>query len=139
MKSDMQVSVAGKPAIPYSVFVGQLFKSGIDISNDMTPLRAELVHAVMGISGEAGELLDAIKKYCIYNKELDRKNVIEELGDLRFYMVALQNLLNISDSEVIMANVGKLGKRYAKGYSDKQAQDRADKILDSIPELPEGE
>lgn len=135
MKSDMQVSVMGKPAIPYSVFVQQLFKSGIDINNDMTPFRAELIHAVMGISGEAGELLDAIKKYTIYNKELDRTNIIEELGDLRFFMVCIQNLLNISDSEVIMHNVGKLGKRYAAGYTDKSAQVRADKIEEDMKQV----
>lgn len=36
-----------------------------------------------GVSGEAGELLDAVKKSVVYKKPLDRENVVEELGDLR--------------------------------------------------------
>jgi NTP pyrophosphatase (non-canonical NTP hydrolase) len=87
-----------------------------------------LAHAAMGISGEAGELLDAIKKHWAYNKPLDKENVIEELGDLEFYMQALRIVIGVPRSYIIEKNVEKLSKRYHTGkYSDSQAQERADK------------
>ena len=113
--------------IRYDAFVALLFKQ--DISAEGQRILNHL-HASVGISGEAGELLDAIKKNWIYNKPLDRDNVLEELGDLRFYMQALQNIMGFSDQDVLQANANKLAKRY-KGltYSDQAAQDRADKAL----------
>lgn len=106
----------------YSDFVASLFKDmGSDIDN--------LAHAAMGISGEAGELLDAIKKHWAYGKPLDKENVIEELGDLEFYMQALRICIGVPRSHIVSKNVEKLSKRYHTGkYSDAQAQERADKV-----------
>ena len=106
--------------VRYDQFVMQLFKA------DTAP--AMLNHAVMGIAGEAGELIDAIKKHTVYGKQLDRENIIEELGDLRFYIQAMQNVLGITESEVLQANANKLAKRYrGLKYTDQAAIDRADK------------
>lgn len=110
--------------IRYDQFVLQLFKA--DTYREM------LYHATLGISGESGELADAIKKHLAYGKELDVENVIEELGDLRFYMQALQNLLGITEDQVIQANANKLSKRYrGLRYTDAAAIYRADKTLDT--------
>ena len=82
----------------------------------------------VGISGEAGELLDAIKKAAIYQKPVDRQNVIEELGDLEFYMEGLRQGLGITRKETIQGNIDKLSKRYEGfKYSNEAAQNRADK------------
>ena len=82
----------------------------------------------MGVSGESGELLDAIKKATIYRKPIDMDNVIEELGDLEFYMEGLRQGLGITREQTLEANIKKLSVRYASlSYSDQQAQDRADK------------
>jgi len=106
--------------VRYDQMVLQLFKA------DTAP--AMLTHAVLGIAGEAGELVDAIKKHTIYGKPLDRENVIEELGDLRFYIQAMQNVLGISEYDVLQANANKLSKRYrGLRYTDQAAIDRADK------------
>jgi len=105
-----------------------LVKPGEEIVATFTPSSAHILHMAVGVSGEAGELLDAIKKNVFYNKPLDRANVIEELGDLEFYMSGLRQGLGITRDEVLEANIQKLFKRYASGsYSDKQAQERADK------------
>ena len=78
--------------------------------------------------GESGELFDAIKRWVLYEKPLDRANVVEELGDLEFYMEGLRQGLDITREETIAANCEKLGKRYAAGnFSNKAAQERADK------------
>ena len=116
-------------ATPYSDMVSALAKPGMDIMTGLTPQRAHVLHMAVGISGESGELLDAVKKYTIYGKPLDRENVVEELGDLEFYMEGLRAAFNITRSETLTANKHKLlGKRYASGkYSDEQAISRADK------------
>ena len=113
--------------INYAKFVGDLIKSGAQILLSLAPAKINMWHMATGISGEAGELLDAIKKHVVYNKPLDRENVIEELGDLEFYMEGLRQELNITREETISQNVSKLGVRYKGGYSDKAAQNRADK------------
>lgn len=108
--------------LTYDEFVGRLAK-------DMGSQQQDLIHMAVGISGEAGELLDAIKKYWAYNKPLDLENVIEELGDLEFYMQGMRLLCGLTREQVLEANYAKLSERY-KGlvYSDEAAQTRADKI-----------
>lgn len=113
--------------IVFEEMVEALAKDGEVIANELTGEDAHLIHMVMGVSGEAGELLDAIKKAVIYRKPLDRVNVVEELGDLEFYLQDLRRALGITREETLEANIAKLGKRYANGYSDKSAQTRADK------------
>lgn len=115
--------------VQYDILVKSLLKSGKDIQESLTASEANLVHLALGISGEAGEVVDAIKKATIYKKPLDRENIIEELGDLEFYMEGLRQAIGVTREEVIDTNVRKLSVRYASGkYSDKQAQDRADKV-----------
>lgn len=112
----------------HSDMVQNLVKKGYDILKTLTPEMAHNWHMATGVSGEAGELLDAVKKYAIYNKPIDLENVIEELGDLEFYMEGLRLGLGITREQTIVANIEKLGKRYHSGkYTDAQAQDRADK------------
>jgi hypothetical protein len=54
--------------------------------------------------------------------------VVEELGDLEFYMEGLRQATGITREETLAANIAKLGKRYQNHlYSDGQAQSRADK------------
>lgn len=107
--------------ISYGEFVCTLAKEmGSDASN--------LMHAGIGISGEAGELLDALKKHWVYNKPLDLANVEEELGDLFFYMTALMCQLGLTQQQILDRNVAKLEKRYpGMQYTDAAAQARADK------------
>ena len=106
--------------IRYDQFVQKLFKE------QSVPMMA--LHAALGVCGEAGELADAIKKHHIYNKPVDIENIIEELGDLEFYMQAVRMMYGIPQQVVLQANAEKLSKRY-KGlaYSDLAAHLRADK------------
>lgn len=112
----------------YGVMVARLTKSGAEIAAEMTPGDAHLLHMAVGVSGEAGELLDAIKKSVVYRRTLNLQNVIEELGDLEFYMEGLRNYIGISRDDVLLFNMGKLRARYAEQtYSNEAAQARADK------------
>lgn len=111
----------------YRDFVKSRAKNPTAILIDLNVEKSNLIHAAMGISGEAGELMDAIKKHVIYNKPLDRDNAIEELGDLEFYMELLRQELGVSREVCLGVNIAKLSKRYETGYTDQQAIDRADK------------
>ena len=114
--------------VTFEKMVEALAKPGETIRNDMTAEQAHLIHMVLGISGEAGELLDAIKKSVIYNKPLDLDNVVEELGDLEFYMEGLRQGLGLYREETLERNISKLSVRYlGLHYSDQAAQTRADK------------
>lgn len=114
--------------ISHGQMVAKLAKPGADILAEMTSDQMHITHMAIGISGEAGELLDAVKKSSIYQKELDRENVIEELGDLEFYMEGLRQGLNITREETLEYNKAKLFKRYQNyDYTNEAAQQRADK------------
>lgn len=120
--------LVGDKFVTFGEMVGALVKPGEDIICDLTPESADLLHMGAGVAGEAGELLDAIKKFAIYGKPLDHDNVIEELGDLEFYMERIRQCCNITREQVLKYNVMKLSKRYSSlSYSNEQAQTRADK------------
>lgn len=114
--------------VTHEEMVQVLAKPGRDILKSLSKEKCHLWHMATGVSGEAGELLDAVKKATIYNKELDVDNIVEELGDLEFYMEGLRAHLGITREETLEANKIKLADRYHKlTYSDSQAQERADK------------
>lgn len=115
----------------FDQMVERLKKPGNDVLSSLTPDKCDAIHMTLGIAGEAGEIVDAVKKWCMYNKDLDRENVIEELGDIEFYMEGLRQVVGVSRNEVLLRNMAKLstGKnaRYRDGYSDAAAQERRDK------------
>lgn len=108
--------------------VAALQKSGEAILATLTPTQADVVHMALGTCSEAGELADAIKRWAIYGKDLDRANVVEELGDLEFYLEGIRRKLGVTREETLEANIDKLSVRYAGlQYSDRAAIERADK------------
>jgi len=113
----------------YASFVASRSKPGSAIIADLTPEKAHLLHMAVGITGEAGELADAIKKHVIYGKPLDVDNVVEEVGDALFMLQAILNVAKpgMTIEEVAEMNRVKLITRYPTGYSDAAAQARADK------------
>jgi len=62
------------------------------------------------------------------------ENVVEELGDIEFYLEGLRQGLCIDRDGVIEANMRKLDRRYnGYQYSDQRAIDRADKCVEQTP------
>ena len=91
--------------------VAGLGKPGAAILASITLETAHNLHMAVGISGESGELLDAVKKQAIYNRPIDRANVVKELGDLEFYMEGLRLGLNITREETLAGNIKSLAQR----------------------------
>lgn len=111
----------------YATFVQSRLKDGGDILISLTPEKANLIHLALLVAGEAGEIVDAIKKHVIYNKPLDELNLDEECGDVIFGINALLTAIHRNEEGCKRRNVEKLTKRFASGYSDRAAQERADK------------
>lgn len=109
--------------------------AGQRVPADLTPAfsaltgeQAHLLHMAIGMAGEAAEMLSQVYSHVFTGAQLDVDNVVEESGDSMFYIQGLLGPLNVSLPEAIFSNQAKLlGKRYANGYSDKAAQERADK------------
>lgn len=94
------------------------------------PFRSDLNHMALGIAGEAGEIVDCIKKHTIYDQNLNVEHLIEEMGDIEFYLAHLRDILHITRDQVLEANINKLRKRYPNGYTNDAAKARADKEED---------
>lgn len=86
-----------------------------------------LLHGAIGISGEAGELLDAVKKHVFYGKPLDVNNVKEEISDVLWYQAIALEAVGSSFDEVMQINHDKLEKRYPSGFTEQHAVARLDK------------
>jgi len=72
----------------------------------------DLLHAAMGMDTESGEFMDAMKKAIFYGKPVDRVNLVEELGDLMWYVALAAATLEVDLAEVMQKNVDKLKARY---------------------------
>lgn len=105
-------------------------------TKDMGSLTMNVLHAAVGCGTEAGELLTTAKKMWIYNQsyltvqkdgQTNAENLVEEAGDLLFYIQMLCNQLGTNMETLMIANMEKLNKRYPTGYSDAAAAARADK------------
>lgn len=107
--------------VDYAVYVECRFKNMHDDAST-------LMHAAIGVAGEGGELLDAVKKHWVYKKPIDVENVLEELGDCMFYMQKILNIYGWVWQDVRDANMRKLNKRYPTGiYTNEHAIQRLDK------------
>ena len=93
--------------LEYSKFVEWNFKI-------MDSKITTLLHASVGLSGEAGELLDSVKKSWVNLTELNTVNLIEELGDVLFYLTAAARELGVSLEYLRDENVRKITKRYPR-------------------------
>lgn len=81
------------------------------------------LHAVLGVCSEAGELADLYKKLLSKGKEVTEAQVIDELGDLCYYMARLINAAGSSWEEVFALNRVKLDHRMVNGKDKiKEAQ-----------------
>lgn len=64
----------------------------------MPDFRQHMIHMGLGIAGEFGELIDAVKKVCVYGKPYDHTNAIEEIGDDLWYIANLLPELQVDAS-----------------------------------------
>lgn len=85
-------------------------------ANKALSKREMLTNGVMGLCGEAGETIDLVKKHLFHGHELNRDKLLEELGDVAWYLAETCAALDADLESVLSANVEKLKKRYPEGF-----------------------
>jgi len=73
----------------HSEMVAALVKPGEAIIQSLTPLKAHLWHMASCVMGEVGELVEAV------NNSDNYEDIIEELGDIEFYLEGIRRPLSI--------------------------------------------
>lgn len=96
-----------------------------------------LIHAIVGLATESGELLEALSEYLFYDKkELDETNLMEEAGDVMWYLAQLCDALSTSFEVVQDINIKKLQKRFPDKFNNEDAigrdHDQERKVMDAL-------
>lgn len=83
-----------------------------------------LIHGMFGICTETGELQDMMKKHLIYGKPFDRVNVMEECGDILWYIALTLHAAGYSMTDSMERNIAKLRKRFPDKFTSEKALTR---------------
>ena len=83
-----------------------------------------LINGVMGLCGESGEAIDIVKKHLHQGHELDRENLIKELGDIAWYLAETAYALDLELEVVLAQNIAKLKERYPEGFENEKSMNR---------------
>lgn len=82
--------------------------------------------ACLGLAGESGEFVDAIKKMVAHGHDVPDEVLQKELGDVLWYVAEICTAFGWSLEEVATANIIKLRKRYPEGFSSAASIARTD-------------
>jgi len=105
-----------------------MFQNSPDWSNDplrfysqfvedkvFTKGRERLVENTLGLVGESGEVAEKIKKLFRDKGKFSDEDVLKELGDVLFYVVALSNIFGGNLKKTMEMNMAKLDDREQRG------------------------
>lgn len=87
-------------------------------------IRDNLSNYALGLTGESGEVADAIKKTIYHGHQLDVDEIKKELGDVLHYVAGLADFLGLTLEEIAFGNIEKLKARYPNGFSEKDSINR---------------
>jgi len=90
------------------------------------PEREQIANAVMGLAGEAGEIAELFKKQLYHGHNISAMQIIDELGDLMWYLAAIASLEGLSLDDIAQANIDKLWQRYPNGFNPEDSIRRED-------------
>ncbi|SDM17828.1 nucleoside triphosphate pyrophosphohydrolase family protein [Bacillus sp. OK048] len=86
----------------------------------------ELANYGLGITGEAGEVADLIKKAVFHGHAIPKDAIKKELGDVLWYLSQIARLAGLTLEEVATGNIEKLMKRYPDGFSRERSVNRCE-------------
>lgn len=84
----------------------------------------DLIHAVLGIATEAGEMLEALYNAFMTGEPIDETNLKEEGGDNLWYLAILFKALKTNFDDEQRRNIAKLRQRYPEKFSAAAALNR---------------
>ena len=86
--------------------------------------RGRLDHALFGLASECGEILGIYQKQ-FQGHDVDEDKVIDEMGDLMWFLAELADCINVELNFVGEHNIAKLLKRYPDaGFSAERSINR---------------
>lgn len=92
----------------------------------MKALEDPLLNAALGLVGESGKIADMVKKYMFHDHHiLAEERIMEELGDVLFYVTMMMYAINVDFERVIEMNVDKLNGRYPFGFDSDRSMNRS--------------
>jgi len=86
-----------------------------------------ITNGVLGLAGESGECCDIVKKYKFPGHPLNKEHLIDELGDVLWYIAETASGLGVSLEEIAEYNLNKLHKRYKDGFTKEESLHRVEK------------
>ena len=110
---DAVTSDESKDFVALSSRLVELDHQGINIERLLT--------GAVGLSAEAGELMEIVKKLIFQGKPVNDETIFHmkrELGDVMWYMMQVLMALDVDITEIVEMNVEKLAKRYPGGEFD---------------------
>ena len=116
--ADFVLAVTSKESREVEVFIERL--KGVHFANS-TLNGSLLLTAMIGLTSEAGEAQEIVKKVLFQGKPFNedtRTHLSKELGDVMWYWINACNALDLDPNEVIQQNVKKLQDRYPGGTFD---------------------
>lgn len=84
----------------------------------------ELVYVVLGMDGEAGEVVEKLKKAIREDDPSYIEDMEKELGDVLWYWARICKELDTTGSEVAEANIEKLFDRQTRGVLTGEGDER---------------
>lgn len=86
----------------------------------------QLANAALGLTGEAGEVAEVIKKHLFHATPLDQDALVKELGDCLWYVAAFATVLDLSLDDIAQRNIDKLRRRYPDGFDTERSRNRTE-------------
>ena len=90
-----------------------------------------LINGTMGICSEAGEAINIVKKYLTKAAPLDRSKLVEELGDVAWYIAEVATALGLDLEDVFARNIGKLKMRHPEAFEGVEIERDESRIEES--------
>ncbi|KGM36200.1 hypothetical protein P409_00240 [Inquilinus limosus MP06] len=84
----------------------------------------DLLHGVVGLATELGELITPLVNEWMKDEEIDRVNLVEEIGDLLWYQALVLKVLGSDFATASDKVVNKLRIRYPEKFTEDQALNR---------------
>lgn len=83
-----------------------------------------LLNGCLGLTGEAGEFCDMVKKWVFHEKNVDIDHMKKEIGDVMWYVAMICHSMGWKLDEILQMNVDKLKARYPEGFDVIKANNR---------------
>ena len=75
-----------------------------------------ILNGCLGLSGEAGEFNDMVKKWIFHEKPLDVDHAQKEVGDILWYIAMICHSFGWDMDQIMQMNIDKLKARYPDGF-----------------------